>query len=101
MNTTHRIHHLIGILAAAACALLAFAAASPALAQTTRVPTYGPPASVAPAQVPAQVHTVIVGGMPGWQIALITLAAALVAATVAVVLDRARAARRAASATTA
>ena len=28
MNTTGRIHHLIGILAAAACALLAFAAAS-------------------------------------------------------------------------
>ena len=43
----------------------------------------------------------IVGGMPGWQIALIALAAALCAATAAVVLDRARAARRAASATTA
>jgi hypothetical protein len=37
--------------------------------------------------------------MPGWQIALIALAAALAAATVAV--DRARAARRTASATTA
>jgi hypothetical protein len=97
MNTTHRMHRLIGILAAAACALLAFAAPSPALAQTTSVPPYGPPASIAPAQV----HTVIVGGMPGWQIALIALAAALCAATMAVVLDRARAARRAASATTA
>ena len=97
MNTTHHMHRLIGTLAACACALLAFAAASPALAETTRVPTYGPPASVAPAQVP----TVIVGGMPGWQIVLIALAAALCAATMAVVLDRARAARRAASATTA
>jgi hypothetical protein len=101
MNTTHRMYSLIGILTAAACALLVFAAASPALAETTRVPHYGPPASVVPAQVPAQVHTVIVGGMPGWQIALIALAAALCAATVAVVLDRARAVRRAASAATA
>ena len=97
MNTTHRIRHLISILAAGACALLAFAATSPARAETTSVPHYGPPASVGPAQV----HTVIAGGMPGWQIALIALAAALCAATVAVVLDRTRAARRAASATTA
>jgi hypothetical protein len=97
MNTTHRIRRLIGILAAGACALLALAATSPALAATTSVPHYGPPASVAPAQV----HTVIAGGMPGWQIALIALAAALCAATVAVVLDRARGARRAAAATTA
>ena len=39
------------------------------------------------------------GGMPGWQITLIAVAAALVAAAAAVVLDRARASRRAASAT--
>ena len=38
--------------------------------------------------------------MAGWQITLIALGAALVAATAAVVLDRARAARRSASATT-
>ena len=99
MNTTRRIHHLIGILAAGACALLAFAAASPALAQTISVPHYGPPANIVPAQVPAQVHTVIAGGMPGWQITLIALAAALGAATVAVVLDRTRASHRSASAT--
>ena len=101
MTTIDRIRRLIGILAASAGALLALAAASPALAATARVPVYGPPAGLAPGQVPAQVHTVIVAGMPGWQIALIALAAALAAATVAVVLDRARAARRAASATTA
>jgi hypothetical protein len=34
------------------------------------------------------------GGMPGWQIALIAVGAALVAATLAVVLDRALAARK-------
>ena len=39
--------------------------------------------------------------MAGWQIALIAIGAALLAATAAVVLDRVRAARHAASATTA
>jgi hypothetical protein len=49
---------------------------------------------------PVPVHTVVIGGMPGWQIALIAAAAALIAATVAVLVDRARTARRK-SATTA
>jgi hypothetical protein len=40
------------------------------------------------------VRVIAEGGMPGWQIALIALAAALVAAVVAVLLDRARAARK-------
>ena len=40
------------------------------------------------------VHTVVVGGMPGWQIALIAIGAALFAATVAVLLDRAQMARK-------
>jgi hypothetical protein len=42
---------------------------------------------------------VTASGMPGWQITLIALGAALVAGTAAVLLDRTRAARRAASAT--
>jgi hypothetical protein len=46
------------------------------------------------------VHTVVIGGMPGWQIALIAAAAALIAAMVAMLMDRARTARRQ-SATTA
>jgi len=41
-----------------------------------------------------QVHTVVVSGMPGWQIALIAIGAALFAATAAVLLDRAWTARR-------
>jgi hypothetical protein len=39
------------------------------------------------------------GGMPGWQITLIAVAAALVAAAAAVLLDRVRASRRPASTT--
>ena len=92
MNTTHRIRRLARILAAGACALLALATVSPAMAATMSRPHYGP--SVSPAQVPAQTHTVIVGGMPGWQIALIAAGTAVLAALLAVTADRARAARR-------
>ena len=41
-----------------------------------------------------QVHSVVVGGMPGWQIALIAVGAALLAAALAVLADRALTARR-------
>ena len=43
---------------------------------------------------PAHTHTIVIGGMPGWQIVLIAVGAALFAATVAVLMDRARPARR-------
>jgi hypothetical protein len=39
-------------------------------------------------------QTVVAGGMPGWQIALIAVGAAVLAATAAVLLDRARTAHR-------
>jgi hypothetical protein len=42
------------------------------------------------------VRVITAGGMPGWQITVIAVAAALVTATAAVVLDRARASRRSA-----
>src|SRR6266700_2834306 len=43
---------------------------------------------------PPAVHTVVVGGMPGWQIAAIAIAAAMAAAIATVLLDRARSVRR-------
>ena len=43
---------------------------------------------------PVSVHTVVIGGMPGWQIALIALGAALLAATAAVLAYRTWTARR-------
>ena len=51
-----------------------------------------------PDQAPAS-SVVPAGGMPGWQITLIALGAALVTATAAVVLDRTWAGHRSASAT--
>ena len=88
----NRIRRILTALATLAGALLAFTAAAPA-AFADRVP---PPGGTAgPVQAPPQVHTIVTGGMPGWQIALIAAGAALAAAAVAVLLDRAWAARKA------
>jgi hypothetical protein len=92
----HRFHHFhlmrrtAGLLAGLAAVLLAYLATSPA-AFAMRVPS--PDTTTGPVPAPAEVHTVIVGGMPGWQISLITIVAALATAAVAVLLDRARVAR--------
>jgi hypothetical protein len=50
--------------------------------------------SVRSSAAPAVTRIVVAGGMPGWQIALITAGAALLAAALAVLADRARAAHR-------
>jgi hypothetical protein len=86
MNRSQHLRRLAGGLAALAGTLAALAAAAPP--SSAMVPHPGAPA-VAPA-----VRTIVAGGMPGWQITLIALGAALVAATAAVLLDRARARRR-------
>jgi hypothetical protein len=87
-----RVRRILTALATLAGALLALTAASPA-AFAVRVPPPG--GNAGPAQELPPVHTIVVGGMPGWQIALIAAAAALAAAAVAVLLDRAWTARKA------
>jgi hypothetical protein len=98
-----RLRRLTAALAAVICGLLASAVIVPAASASVLVPgpggAYGP---IRPAPVPATtIRVVTVGGMAGWQITLIALAAALAAATAAVFMNRARATRRASSATTA
>jgi len=104
-----RLRRLTAILAAVSCGLLAWAAAVPAAFAGTH-PIPDPPgyigdpyigtAPVAP--VPATtVHVVSNSGMAGWQIALIAVGAALVAAAAVLLIGRARAARRATPAPTA
>src|SRR5262249_45315359 len=44
--------------------------------------------------LPAPVHTAVIGGTPGWQITLIVVTAALLAAALAVLADRSWVARR-------
>ena len=91
----NRIRRLAAILAGLAGALLAVAAVAPAaLAQQfpPRPPGWNKHPPVPPPR--AGTYIVVAGGMPGWQIALIAVGAALLAATAAVLADRARAARR-------
>ena len=91
MNRIHPLYRLAGIVAGLAGALLAsIATSAPAFAD--HVPPPDDHGGLVPA--PPQVHPIVTGGMPGWQITLITIAAAIVAAAVAVAVDRARAARR-------
>jgi hypothetical protein len=87
-----RIRRIFAALVTLAGALLAFTAASPA-AFATRVPPSG--GTAGPVQAQPQVHTIVVGGMPGWQIALIAAGAALATAAAAILVDRAWAARKA------
>src|SRR6516225_11554867 len=87
----NRIRRLAAILAGLAGALLAVAAVAPA-ALAGPFPPRPPGWDKHPPPPPgAGIHVVVVGGMPGWQIALIAIGAALLAATAAVLLDRARA----------
>ena len=94
-QTASTLRRLAAALAAVTCTLLASAVIMPtAWAAVNYIPNDSPD------QAPAG-GVITAGGMPGWQITLIALGAALVAAAAAVLLDRARAAHRAASATTA
>jgi hypothetical protein len=96
LHTAARLGRLIAALAAVSCGVLSWAGAAPAAsASIIPVPADGP---YGPAPAPA-VRVITAGGMPGWQITLIALAAALAAATTAVILDRVRASRRTASTT--
>jgi hypothetical protein len=105
----NHIRRIVAALATAVGALLTLIATSPA-ALAIRVPPPGgydgtvQAPHLAPGHIlhqpvheipsPIPVHTIVTGGMPGWQITLIAVAAAVVAAALAVILDRARAARR-------
>ena len=111
MNPTRHVRRLAAALAGLAGALLALAAAAPA-ALARPVPLPPPPGSgwykhppLSPrgyyvryvahqGAIPVPGRTVVIGGMPGWQIALIAAGAALLAATVAVLAYRAWTARR-------
>jgi len=94
MNPIRHIRRFAAVLAGLAAALVAVGA-TPAFA---RLPEIGPavpaPSAPAPAPVHTVTHTVVVAGMPGWQIALIAAGTALLAAALAVLANRTRAAHR-------
>jgi hypothetical protein len=90
MNRVHRIRRSLAVLAGLTGSLLALAGAAPAFARILPQPPGGFDGSSAPAPV----QVIVQGGMPGWQIALIALGAALVAAVAAVLVARAWLTRR-------
>jgi hypothetical protein len=93
-----RLRLVATAVATVICGALAWAAAPAASAAIIPIPD-GPYGPAAPPAV--TVRVVNTGGMAGWQIILIAIGAAVVAAVAAVLLDRTLAARRATSATTA
>lgn len=94
LHTAARLRRITAAVAAVMGGLLAWTAVVPAAsAAIIPIPPDGP-------YGPAKAPLIYAGGMPGWQITVIALAAALVAATAAVFLDRAWASHRSASAIT-
>jgi hypothetical protein len=109
----NRIQRCLAVLAGFGGTLIALAAAAPAvfayrLPSGPMPPSLQPPAwfrhpHLPPGHIHQPVHqllvpipapTVVSGGMPSWQVALIAATAAVLAAALAVLLDRAWAARR-------
>ena len=86
-----RIHRIAAGLVAVVAGTIGLCVVSPAAFAATAVFPAGDGYGGSP---PTPVQTVVMGGMPGWQIALIAIGAALVAAVAAVLADRARSARR-------
>jgi hypothetical protein len=84
------MNHIRRILAAVA----ALAGAALATATTTAARASLPPHGSGPAGTHTPVHVIATSGIPGWQITLIAAGAALAAAIVAVLADRAWAARK-------
>ena len=100
MSHIHRYRHAVRVLAVFAATLLGLAASAPA-AFAMRIgveDSGGSPPPLQTGQNPTFPNTVVAGGMPGWQIAVIVvgilLVASLLAATVAVIVHRVRAAHR-------
>jgi hypothetical protein len=100
MTHMQYFRRLAGILTGLAAALAAAITVAPAAFATVAPPEplarFGPQpvANLKHPPVPVHTHTAVTIGMPGWQIALIAVGAALAAAALAVLLDRAMAARR-------
>ena len=82
MNRIKRARRVAAALVGLGLTSLILATAAPAA--FARVVPPGPSAVTAPALT----RTAMVGGMPGWQIALIAVGAALFAAALAVLADR-------------
>jgi hypothetical protein len=89
----NRLHRAGLVLAGIAVTLLNVAVTVPASASSVHPLPPDGPGSLPADPVDPVVRTIVVGGTPGWQIALIAIAASLVAAAAAVLAYRAWAIR--------
>jgi hypothetical protein len=103
MNSISRIHpirrihcRVLTVLAGLGCAVAAFAATGPAAFAMLPSPGGATGITETPA---APIRVVTVGGTRGWQITLIAVGAAVLAAAAALLLYRALAGRRSSTAT--
>jgi hypothetical protein len=94
MSIIIRLRRFGVVLAGLGFAMAAFTGAAQASTAMIPVPPGGDGLTSGVSDPSPIVRTVVVGGMPGWQIAVIAIAAALVAAGTAVLLERARSAHR-------
>jgi hypothetical protein len=92
MHRIQRIQRIRRVTAIAAGLVLTWVGlAGAAPAAFAMIPSHG---GISDTPAPAATRTVVVGGMPGWQIALIAVGAALLAAALTALASRARAAHR-------
>jgi hypothetical protein len=99
MSHIYRYRHVVRVLIVFASTLLGLADSAPA-AFAMRFGAEGsggtpPPLQTGKDPTYTVSHTAVAGGMPGWQLAAIVVVAALLAATIAVIVHRVRTAHRA------
>jgi hypothetical protein len=100
MSHLYRYRHVVRALAALACTLLALAASAPAaFAMRTGLEGSGQsPLPLSNGKNPTytltHAHTVVTGGIPGWQLAVIVIGAALLTMSIALIGHRVKAAHR-------
>ena len=97
MNHIYRYRHVVRVLVVFASTLLGLAVSAPAAFAMRVEDSGGSPPPLPTGKDPTYTlpHTVVAGGMPGWQIAVIVAGAALLAAMIAVVVHRVRTAHQA------
>ena len=97
MSHIHRYGHVVRVLVVFASTLLGLAVSAPVAFAMRVQDSGGSPTPLPNGKDPTYTlpHTVVTGGMPGWQLAVIVAGAALLAAMIAVVARRVRTAHRA------
>ena len=92
MKNIKPIRDLLSVIIALASSLFGLALFAPSASASVIRPVGDSSPPVSPQPAHTMVHVIVTGGMAAWQISLIAVGAALLTATVAVFIYRARAA---------